>query len=474
MRIVNNEWTNSPELYNVMPEDLELLKSNPEKFWEGVKFIGTNAFKECRDILEEIEIPGGVGVCSRAFYNCHKLKRIKFDPNPNSNDNDRRMYVEDSLCYGCSELEEVELADDIIVIGNNAFEGCEKLTSINLEGVTTIRDRAFSGCKSLKKIDISKIRKFEENKYSLGGLSKSAFKGTNLEEVVMDYEFLQSEDISKAFKDCDPDKLIIYAKNVREASPLEMPEIKNKLIDSINIDKISTQEIENAILHDERAMYGKEIFLNQDALKMEVDNVKMLKLLVENTDAFWSYVNEYCKKYRGLKDAHLSAIDNRLESIDKMTSYNLGFQDFFSGKCTFLEEIVIPEGVKDIGLAFCSAKNLKKVKLPSTVTLLSEQTFKDCKNLEYVDLGGIKTIYPKAFEGCKNLKLVDLSNVEKVYEDAFYGAKIEQLIVPKSKRGKKILEDISYKCDIKDVVYVDDPLDHPNASYKVMAVPVNE
>ena len=71
-------------LTHVTQKDIELLKTNPNRFWRGIKEIGyrdgkhgkfglTGAFC-CADI-ENIEIPEGVnsiGLC--AFAKCDKLK----------------------------------------------------------------------------------------------------------------------------------------------------------------------------------------------------------------------------------------------------------------------------------------------------------------------------------------------------------------------------------------------------------------
>lgn len=65
-------------LVAVSDEDIELLKSNPKKFWEGVTNIGLNAFFNCYR-LESIELPDSVEeIGGYAFYGCENLKQIKF------------------------------------------------------------------------------------------------------------------------------------------------------------------------------------------------------------------------------------------------------------------------------------------------------------------------------------------------------------------------------------------------------------
>ena len=56
---------------------------------------------------------------------------------------------------GLKNLESVTLGSDVVTIGYGAFEGNQKLVSINLENVTSVGDRAFEFCKSLTAANLS-------------------------------------------------------------------------------------------------------------------------------------------------------------------------------------------------------------------------------------------------------------------------------------------------------------------------------
>lgn len=117
---------------------------------------------------------------------------------------------------------------------------------------------------------------------------------------------------------------------------------------------------------------------------------------------------------------------------------------------TTLEEVILPEGLKEIGRqSFYYCENIIKVNIPTTVVKIEEGAFincfslkevnikenkniqlgKDifynCKNLEKAYLPDTLTIIPKGlFEGCEKLESVDINTtIIKVSEYAFSGCK---------------------------------------------------
>lgn len=67
------------------------------------------------------------------------------------------VIIEDGAFQGCKKLTSVELAKGITVIENNVFDGCSDLSRVSIPNtVKTISRRAFANCKSLKEITIPK------------------------------------------------------------------------------------------------------------------------------------------------------------------------------------------------------------------------------------------------------------------------------------------------------------------------------
>lgn len=90
--------------------------------------------------------------------------------------------------------------------------------------------------------------------------------------------------------------------------------------------------------------------------------------------------------------------------------------------CYGLAEVIVPEGVTAINYgAFCNCKSLEKISLPDTLTTIESSAFSGCKNLREVSLPDrLTTIGDSAFEGCENLREVSLpDSLQKLGTYAF-------------------------------------------------------
>lgn len=140
-------------------ENLKIVKLN-------VKSIGKGAFSFCRS-LETVVIDGANAIGNQAFA-------------------------------GCEKLSSAELSDSVTELGERCFEECVSLKAFDFRGIKVIGERAFSRCEGLNEIALQDIcvcrRAFEDccllKKISL--LSDTVLKGgaffgcTNLEEIVLD------------------------------------------------------------------------------------------------------------------------------------------------------------------------------------------------------------------------------------------------------------------------------------------------
>ena len=91
----------------------------------------------------------------------------------------------------------------------------------------------------------------------------------------------------------------------------------------------------------------------------------------------------------------------------------------------------VPAGVATIGDgAFSTSKNLKTVKLSSSVTSIEPYAFFDCSALTSVAIPeGVKTIGSMAFNGCDSLKTVTLPSTLTTYSNAFVASGVENVIL---------------------------------------------
>lgn len=71
---------------------------------------------------------------------------------------------------------------------------------------------------------------------------------------------------------------------------------------------------------------------------------------------------------------------------------------------------IIPDTVQEIGYAaFHDADNITKVKIQSSVKLVDQRAFENCKNLQKVEIDS-NSIKTQAFYNCGKLKNVKIGN----------------------------------------------------------------
>ena len=147
-------------LSDVNPDDLELLKTNPEKFWEGVTIIGLGAFRKCKE-LTHITIPDciteiGIG----AFEDLGELKEVIFS--------NSLVSIGDDAFSCCGSLESAILPNSVVKLGMSAFSYCQSLKTLEISSsLTELGEGAFYECKRLRKVVIpSSVKMLTEDAFS--------------------------------------------------------------------------------------------------------------------------------------------------------------------------------------------------------------------------------------------------------------------------------------------------------------------
>ena len=140
---------------------------------DSVTTIGDGAFFYCIN-LRDVEIPDSVTtIGSNPFSGCYALTELTV-----SLGNETFEVVDDSLldkkekaliCYprGLSD-NKYTIPDDVMIIGNRAFYGCDSLETVEIpDSVTSIGEEAFCDCEELSSIEIlAGVQKIDNRAFS--------------------------------------------------------------------------------------------------------------------------------------------------------------------------------------------------------------------------------------------------------------------------------------------------------------------
>ena len=140
---------------------------------EGIIGLGSHAFDGCTS-FSEVKIPSTLTTVSEygVFWNCTNLTKVVFA--------EGTVKVPDSIFRCAPAITEVVIPDTVRTIGNNAFEKCVNLKTIDLNKVETLGTYSFSECTELSTITLP-----ETLKYTIG--SSSPFNGcSNITSIIFE------------------------------------------------------------------------------------------------------------------------------------------------------------------------------------------------------------------------------------------------------------------------------------------------
>ena len=116
-------------------------------------------------------------------------------------------------------------------------------------------------------------------------------------------------------------------------------------------------------------------------------------------------------------------------TLKKIKSYA-----FFNVLFTRDKQIIIPEGVTDVGYSAFSKSDVESVKLPSTLTSLGN-AFSNCYMLKSVDMQEGLTVLGSSFADCKLLETVSLPSTITSIHGAFTGCEqLRYIYIPENVR----------------------------------------
>ncbi len=387
---------------------------------------------------------------------------------------------------GCEGLLKIELAPSVKYINSYAFRSCPALWAITLGGVEELGSNAFTECMALKSVNLgTKLKKIGAYAF---------YKCESLQNPLTNFIPASVESIGNgAFEDTalwkEPDATgVIYAGNwvvgygsrlhaeinlrnpyAPEANPTSA-ELKvgiadlafmqdAKLIQSgfsvgprtvlgmeniahmgigafYNCNMLTNVVLNNSIkevpafafygcsmlgsvnIPTQLTSIGRSAFYNCSALKQVVHDNDTAFVGLDLSHSRVTEVSDYAFYGSGIRQAKLGS---RLESLGRSAFY----------QCKALEEISIPDGVKEIKPhTFHGCSRLKSVQIGSGVEKIGDYAFVNCGTLKSVNLPEtVKEVGNFAFYGCQRMTSLNLSNVESIGNYAFAELRVLTFVV---------------------------------------------
>ena len=376
----------------------------------GVTRIGREAFAGCSS-LSRVSLPASLKTLgNRAFADCTSLEAIDLPPGIDALNS----------AFAGSGLRSFRVPDNIKEL-NNDLNGCQQLTTIDLNNVETLVFSAIAGCASLKTLHIGpKLKEFRNNDFSVAG--------TNLETITVDSrnETYDARGTCNALIETKTNRLVLGSQ--RTVVPDGVTSI------------------------DSRAFYGvgiRQLDIPNSVTSLNLVNCPELKTLnigtgvqnfVPSSDAY-SYDSpgiRNCPKLevikvadgnpfmdsRGNCNAIIDSRDNVLVNGCKGTvipkNVNSIYTMAFVG--SGIQEIVIPQNVETIGWnAFENCQQLETVRMEPGVKHIKSEAFKDCGRLKTVELSEtLESIDGRSFENCDSIVSLSLpASLKRIDSYAF-------------------------------------------------------
>ena len=420
--IGTNAFTNNTDLTRVVLE-------------EGIEQIGDEAFKECRN-LEAIELPESlVSIGVSAFQMCSKLNNVKIPS--------KITEIRLTTFYDCSNLSNITLPENLQEIENNAFLNCNKLDNIYIPKNVTIVGNPFSNCTNLVNIEIAEgntkysysqdsgmLMDLENNNIifissavlnntttfsipdGITNFNTSINRYTNITTIIIPttLETISNADI---FPSSVSDVQITGGNNEYFAveneclyngdkTELIMCFTKNAEVDIADTTEIvkdyafwQATNIENVVFDGNITKLEEQIFW------YSTNKIKSIYIGAGVTDInpIFKYANYYGTVTVDEMNPNYSSENNEIYNKDKTEL--IGIYHDIQGSYTVkpsvtkigdkafhakwnMTEVILPEGLKEIGSSFQHCDRLTEIYIPNSVETISSSAFAYSSNLMHI------------------------------------------------------------------------------------------
>ena len=319
-------------------------------FDRDITTIGETAFWKCTT-LESIILPNSVTeIKDYAFYECSGLKKMTLGSGLRSVGNYAFSYCTGELFinsditgpwFNSAEFTKVTLGDNVLHIGNNAFNGVPIQEIVWGKNVETIGLNTFAFCKLSDVIIPNTVKSIGEAAFFRCGSLKNITISDSVTTIGME-----------AFAYCHSLANIVIGGNVTSIGEEAFEECSS--IESIEI-PFNVKEI------------GNRTFLNCSALKTVV-----ICNTTEETYESTTVIGD--RAFYGCKSLENVTIGGGVAVIGESAFYNI----------ETLENLTICKGLNTIKKsAFCKC-SFRSVTIPESVTSIEKEAFYFCESLESI------------------------------------------------------------------------------------------
>ena len=365
---------------------------------EKVKSLGERAFASCAS-LSTVNFNAtncSVSSANPVFGSCSFLRTFNFGENVTT--------VPSYVCYGVTNLLNVNFAGTVDIIGTGAFQNCSgNLKEINLDNVTAVNAYAFSSCSKLDKVVLPKVKTISNNAFAYCSALSSVTLGDSLETIG-----------SMAFYSA-PFRNVTIPENVKSIGGSAFGNCT--LLDTVYYNATSCshtsayntssgKEAERPTFYGDSRLteivFGETVSAVPSYMCRSLSNLITAEFLgtviTINTYAF-----EGCTK---LKNVDLSNVRN---------IYNNAFYN-----CQTIDTLNFSEELRTVGnYAFYNLR-IAEVTIPKNVTSLGQRAFTDCAYLE--------TVYYNATNCTPSVYALNSSGGYQSYPSFFQNSTLKEFI----------------------------------------------